>query len=226
MERFSKKQESIVRSQEALDHGDFGTVYKNSDGTLTKVFDYDMFKCPPDIMIKLKELHLASIYKLYRFYYRANKGKRYIKAYDMGYIEPEDVSILDIKISKLKLNIRKLFEDMETLSKNSIIVSDIRKRNTIINSEGIHLIDCDGFRIDYRFTVDMIRNYNIKRLYELLHEIFFSALDENKERSFENDINDLHMFVSLHELFKNNSYMEAFDKIEGYDTIREYLIRK
>ncbi|MBP5684798.1 MAG: hypothetical protein J6X02_06045 [Bacilli bacterium] len=219
MKKLSKKDEEIIRSRKELDHGDFGTVYINDDGTLTKVFNYEMYKCPVDIMIKLRELNLDFFYGIGKIYYRLDGNNKYVKGYVLYNIEPENINILDIKLTKLIINLRKLIESFEILSRNSILVHDVREKNTIINSEGIHIIDCDGFRFDYNFTFEMIENYNLKQLYRLFYDLFLDAVSKK-------GLNSRVLSFKIYDLFKNNFFNADLNEFNGYETMGEYLAKK
>ena len=201
-----------------FDHGSFGVIYENSDGTLTKVMRFD--NTSPYVILKIRELNLENFYHVLEIKTNTIKSttKEYLQAYRMDKILREDVDLLEDN-NYLISNIRILINSFNTLTDNYILVNDLHEDNIIINKDGMHMIDCETYRYYPEYQVEQIKEYNLRKLRELLYDVLSVRLNRKCRLGFLKQ-------VRLKELFDNPDLEEILKILEPYSSVMEYVKKK
>ena len=200
-----------IEGKKEFNHGSYGVIYENDDGSLTKVMRFDTIDPYP--MIKIKELNLKNFYKIYDILVQNNGTYNYLKAYKMNKIVPDDTTLLDSKIDYFVTNIRIIMESLKVLSDNYILSYDLHDGNIIINKNSITVIDCDSYKYNPEYPKELIYNHN---------------LEEFKRTIFEQIIKELPIISiirkrKLKELFRDNDLDSILNKVSSSNSINEYL---
>ena len=114
-----------------------------------------------------------------------------IAGYTMKYINGENGNcIMNLNSGFFVEQLEKIFDELDILSKENIVIDDLHVDNILVNEDGIYFIDCDGYnfknRLDYyknfidsNFCVNMF-------LKELFFRNGFKKYDYRMEKLFDN----------------------------------------
>ena len=200
-----------IKGKKEFNHGSYGIIYENSDGTLTKVMRFDT--TDPYPIIKIRKLNLENFYKIYDVLVKNNGTYSYLSAYKMNKILPDDTSLLDSKIDYFITNIRIIMNGLKTLSENHILTYDLHEENIIINKDGITVIDCDSYKYNPEYDKDLIYKNNLAELKRTIFEQLIKELPSisviRKRR--------------LIALFRDYELDDILDVVSSSNSINEYL---
>lgn len=191
-----------------FNHGSFGIIYDNKDGTLTKVMRFDTTS--PDVILKIKELNLDNFYKIIDVLTLNNGKYDYLKAYKMEKIEDDKVNLSKVSIKFFIDNIKKLMNSLRILSDNYILVYDLYDDNLIINKEGMYVIDCDSYKYVPEYEKDLV---------------YYNNLEHLKKAIFEHLYKNTNIFRrgKLCKFFEENDLDSILDKVADSSSVSEYL---
>lgn len=138
-----KPVEYNLDSMPLLGKGMFGKVYKASDETCLKCFNYEQKQNERPLKI-IRDLSLPSFYDIYSFYYTGEEG---LIGYLMKFYPKEDIDILGIHKDYLLKNFEQMYEDFGLISQNSMDIVDLNYNNIIFTEEKMIIIDADLYRL-------------------------------------------------------------------------------
>ena len=197
-----------IEDKKEFNHGSYGIIYDNFDGTLTKILRFDTTS--PDAILKIKELNLDNFYKIFDVLILNNGKHDYLKAYKMEKILEEPINLNKVPMDFLITNIKVLINSMKLLSDNYIIVNDLHEDNLIINKDGIYVIDCDSYKYNREYDKELIYYSNVEYLKKAIYEHLYKDTNIFKRRK-------------LSKLFKEFDLFTILNKIENSNSIHEYL---
>lgn len=177
-----------------FDEGTCGYIYRYDDKVLKVYKDLCSFryKLKRRNFNLLKKLDVPSLPKLDEFFFSFKMGslfKERISAYTMNYIERNDFDILVCDKKFLYEMVYKLDYSIMKLSENDIVLYDIKRLNTILNDDGINLIDVDLYHkkdLFYMFYNSNVYNVNKALIIGLINQyIFYSAESRELPNAFD-----------------------------------------
>lgn len=177
-----------------FDEGTCGYIYRYGDKVLKVYKDLCSFryKLQRRNFNLLKKLDVPSLPKLDEYFFSFKIGslmKERVSAYTMDYIERKDFDILTCDKKFLYEIVTKLDYSIMQLSENDIVLYDIKRLNTILNDDGINLIDVDLYHkkdIFYMFYNSKIYNVNKALIIGLLNQyIFYSAVEKDLKNAYD-----------------------------------------
>ena len=220
---------------EYLNHGKCANVFRFYDIILKEYFSYTTEQCRLNlemfkILKDIKNKHFIELINIYSCMDIINLLKYYVKPscfktdmYTARYYVDEGINVLTESINYLLDNFRELEILFEEFSKNNICTSDLKRSNSIINSNGIIIIDPDLFYIS-----SMSQNYIITKNKKMLLDLFLDiclkcAIEEQHSKQIINKIiNDL---VNI-EVDKNTDITyEIYKKLSYVKRPIDYLIK-
>ena len=197
-----------MEDRKEFNHGSYGIIYENDDGTLTKVMRFDTTS--PDVILKIKELNLDNFYKIYDVLTLNNGKYDYLKAYKMEKIEDDKVNLTRVSIEFFIDNIKKLMNSLRILSDNYILVYDLYDDNLIINKDGMYVIDCDSYKYVTEYEKDLVYYNNLEYLKKAIFEHLYKHTNILRRHK-------------LCMLFNNNDLDSILEKVKNSNSIHEYL---
>ena len=167
----------LPNETEELGSGAFGNVYQSDKDKCIKVFyDTGLEGINEGVMKTLRRLDLPSLYKLYSFYYDLNKK---FMGYEMKYYDEPEPHILEKPFSFYLDGYDQGRKDTVILSTQRISTCDLSPSNTIINDNGITLIDADLFyNSGEKLSIEDILSHNYFNLKNLYINLILSELSD------------------------------------------------
>ncbi len=192
-------------------------IYRYEDMILKKYWVCTQFAIEEkmfDVLSNIRNKHLMELYEIFRIikdgeceHYKElekKKGHLVIDGYTAKYYQAEKINPMTMDVNYLLHNIEGLKELIDIISENSIMMCDTKPDNTIINSEGIVLIDPDY----YYFTDEIvfyIKRHNYRELLLLLRMLFIDHAEEytSKIGAYFDDLTITHPERSIEQLEKD-----------------------
>lgn len=184
--------------------GCYGNIYKidSENGICLKelkvdvprpltIFDDSPTVISEDIFRYFKDFNEPNFCKLYDLLY--NKDKK-IVAYTMKYYKNTIDNILSMPVDYLVDNFSAIYDAMDRLAKDLVLVVDLHNNNMVLTDDKIVLIDFDKYRRDYDKSYDAILEINTCALYYAFSKMFNSALCKIGLSSADNKIMTLDLF--------------------------------
>ena len=164
-----------AKNMQFLKCGGCSEVFHNNSIIFKKYYKNckSIYRLTDDMFNILKDIHdpnfieLIDIYKkmnlIERFYY-SKEDLFNVDAYMAKYYIEDDTNVLYESISYLLDNFRKLDILFDIFSNNAILTDDIKRPNTIINKDGIVIIDPDLFYICKDKNLKLWNKQNLLKL--------------------------------------------------------------
>lgn len=158
-----------------LSSGNYGNAYKLNDKVVKLVFNdgsseqYDTVSC-------IKNLSLPNFYKLYNVLSCEKSGIKTFGGTISKFYSSEDVDIFLKPTDYLLDSFNSLHKSMVELGKNNIFVFDLNRANTIVNDNGIFVIDVDLYQ---RMMNNLPKNVISKNLFKLKCSVFYELMQSN-----------------------------------------------
>lgn len=145
------------------------TEYAISDDVFDRLCNIDN-----DNFIKLYELFTIIPDNEYeKMYARYQSGRKFFckDGYTAKYYQPDPINPILEPSTYLIKSIEELKALVDTLSNSKIMMTDTKVENTIIQNNGIIIIDPDYYKISNQ-SIEVIKKHNYKELLQLLKTIF------------------------------------------------------
>ena len=180
------KEISFTTTSKINNVGCFGNIYKVAEDDnicLKEIKDIDpstltIFDSLPtviceDIFNYFRNFNDPNFCKLYDLLY--NKDKKVV-AYTMKYYKSAIDNILSMPVDYLVENFSAIYDAMDRLAKDLVLVVDLHNRNMILTSDNIVVVDFDKYRREESKPYDVILGINTSALYYSFSKMLNSAL--------------------------------------------------
>ena len=194
-----------------IDEGEESLVYQYNDKALKIYRDVPRKKILSEEMIdKLKKIPTKRII--------LPKGKLYeeekLKGFYMPYVEGNRDEIYYYKKEKLVEELKRIYEDLKILGKESIVIDDLRISNFLCNEDSFYLIDAREYHLSKNIKDTTKINIDTFRIF-IFNDIIAEIM--RKEGKKEN--------IPLREIF-GKFRKEKYKSYKKYEEdILEYLIQ-
>ena len=189
MKYYSRDCKELSLNIEALSYlncGGCAEVQYNGKIIFKKYYDFTerQFRLSPEMFDILKTINNEHLMKIYEIYSKTNilkllsskigKTKFTVDAYTAKYYRDDDIDILATTKDYLLDNFRELEELFTAFTTNGIKPGDLKRDNTVLNSNGIILIDPDSFSISPDSNNDLVIK-NKKALLSLFKDLLLKC---------------------------------------------------
>ena len=168
--------------------GCFGNIYKVAEDDnvcLKEIKDVDLstltiFDSIPtvigeDIFNYFRDFNDPNFCKLYDLLY--NKDNKVV-AYTMKYYKVAIDNILSMPVDYLVDNFSAIYDAMDRLAKDLVLVVDLHNRNMVLTSDNIVLVDFDKYRREEGMSYDVRLDINTSALYYAFSRMLNDALNK------------------------------------------------
>ena len=168
--------------------GCFGNIYKVAEDDnvcLKEIKDVDLstltiFDSIPtvigeDIFNYFRDFNDPNFCKLYDLLY--NKDNKVV-AYTMKYYKGAIDNILSMPVDYLVDNFSAIYDAMDRLAKDLVLVVDLHNRNMVLTSDNIVLVDFDKYRREEGMSYDVRLDINTSALYYAFSRMLNDALNK------------------------------------------------
>ena len=168
--------------------GCFGNIYKVAEDDnvcLKEIKDVDLsaltiFDSVPtviseDIFNYFRDFNDPNFCKLYDLLY--NKDNKVV-AYTMKYYKSAIDNILSMPVDYLVENFSAIYDAMDRLAKDLVLVVDLHNRNMVLTSDNIVLVDFDKYRREEGMSYDVRLDINTSALYYAFSRMLNDALNK------------------------------------------------
>lgn len=181
------KEASFSLSDMINDTGCYGNVYRVMEDSniclkefkavgpkkpLT-IFDDSPTVISEDIFNYFRDFNDPNFCELYDLLY--DKDKKVI-AYTMKYYKSTIKSVLSMPVDYLVDNFSAVYDAMDKLAKDLVLVVDLHNRNMILTDDKIVLVDFDKYRREDSLPYDVILDINTSALYYAFSRMLSIAL--------------------------------------------------
>lgn len=170
-----------------LSSGNCGSAYLFNDCVI-KLVDSDGDMEQYDTVSCIKNLSLPNFYKLYSVLSCERNGIKTFGGTISKYYLSENVDMFLKPSDYLLDSFNSLYKSMSELGKNNIFVFDLNRANTIVNNDGIFVIDVDLYQ---RMSYNLPKNIISKNLFKMKCSIFYELLQSNFLNHHGNELKDL-----------------------------------
>ena len=207
--------------------GCFGNIYKVAEddnvclkeikdidpSTLT-IFDSLPTVISEDIFNYFRNFNDPNFCKLYDLLY--NKDKKVV-AYTMKYYKSAIDNILSMPVDYLVENFSAIYDAMDRLAKDLVLVVDLHNRNMILTSDNIVVVDFDKYRREKSKPYDVILGINTSALYYAFSKMLNDALSKIGIKTADN-------VLLVSELFSfGTDPLVLKRRLRGCKSIRDYF---
>ena len=221
------KEISFTTTSKINNVGVFGNIYKvaeDDDICLKEIKDIDpstltIFDSLPtviseDIFNYFRDFNDPNFCKLYDLLY--NKDRK-IVAYTMKYYKSAIDNILSMPVDYLVDNFSAIYDAMDRLAKDLVLVVDLHNRNMILTSDNIVLVDFDKYRREESKPYDVILGINTSALYYAFSKMLNDALSKIGMKTADN-------VLLVSELFSfGTDPLVLKRRLRGCKIIRDYF---
>lgn len=137
------------------------------------IFDDTPTVISEDIFNYFKNFNDPNFCKLYDLLY--DKDKKVV-AYTMKYYKSAIDNILSMPAEYLVDNFNAIYDAMDRLARDLVLVVDLHNRNMILTSDNIVVVDFDKYRREESKSYDAILDINTSALYYSFSKMLNSAL--------------------------------------------------
>lgn len=221
------KEISFTTTSKINNTGCFGNIYKVAEddniclkeikdidpSTLT-IFDSLPTVISEDIFNYFRNFNDPNFCKLYDLLY--NKDKKVV-AYTMKYYKSTIDNILSMPVDYLVENFSAIYDAMDRLAKDLVLVVDLHNRNMILTSDNIVVVDFDKYRREKSKPYDVILCINTSALYYAFSKMLNDALSKIGIKTADN-------VLLVSELFSfGTDPLVLKRRLSGCKSIRDYF---
>lgn len=221
------KEISFTTTSKINNVGCFGNIYKVAEDDnicLKEIKDIDpstltIFDSLPtviceDIFNYFRNFNDPNFCKLYDLLY--NKDKKVV-AYTMKYYKSAIDNILSMPVDYLVENFSAIYDAMDRLAKDLVLVVDLHNRNMIFTSDNIVVVDFDKYRREESKPYDVILGINTSALYYAFSKMLNDALSKIGIKTTDN-------VLLVSELFSfGTDPLVLKRRLSGCKSIRDYF---
>lgn len=221
------KEISFTTTSKINNVGCFGNIYKVAEddniclkeikdidpSTLT-IFDSLPTVISEDIFNYFRNFNDPNFCMLYDLLY--NKDKKVV-AYTMKYYKSAIDNILSMPVDYLVENFSAIYDAMDRLAKDLVLVVDLHNRNMILTSDNIVVVDFDKYRREESKPYDVILGINTSALYYAFSKMLNDALSKIGIKTTDN-------VLLVSELFSfGTDPLVLKRRLSGCKSIRDYF---
>ena len=189
-----------------------GLIYRYRDMILKKYWYCTEYAINEDVFNKLCIIdnnHFIKLYELFTIIsddeydekfakYKQGKINFSLAGYTAKYYQPDFINPLLEKSAYLINSIEGLKELVDILSNSKIMMDDTKIKNTIIQKNGIVIIDPDYYKLSNK-DIKFIKNNNNKELLQLLKTLFiqYSVLKKPNVLRFFTELDNIEPLQSI-----------------------------
>lgn len=181
------KEINFTTTSKINDTGCYGNIYRieEDDNICLKelkdvepkkpltIFDDTPTVISEDIFNYFKDFNDPNFCKLYDLLY--DKDKKVV-AYTMKYYKSAIDNILSMPVEYLVDNFNAIYDAMDRLARDLVLVVDLHNRNMILTSDNIVVVDFDKYRREESKSYDVILDINTNALYYAFSKMLNAAL--------------------------------------------------
>ena len=207
--------------------GCFGNIYevagddniclkeiKDIDPSTLTIFDSLPTVISEDIFNYFRNFNDPNFCKLYDLLY--NKDNKVV-AYTMKYYKSAIDNILSMPVDYLVENFSAIYDAMDRLAKDLVLVVDLHNRNMILTSDNIVVVDFDKYRREKSKPYDVILGINTSALYYAFSKMLNDALSKIGIKTADN-------VLLVSELFSfGTDPLVLKRRLRGCKSIRDYF---
>ena len=215
-----------ISKYDLLGSGQFGSAYQK-DGKVYKLLNAPGTSEQYENMCTIKNLNLPNFYKLYEVLFTKDGEKRDFAGTISKYYQKQDVDMFLMPTEYLTDSFNGLLESVRTLGKSGIAVSDLHTGNSIINKDGIFIIDTDLYGKKGFLSNHKILSQNELRLVSFLLDTLYGNFSDHHGQDYTweqiAEINSaIHILIS-NCIMNNESITE---KLSGIKYPMDYVTKK
>ena len=221
------KEISFTTTSKINNTGCFGNIYevagddniclkeiKDIDPSTLTIFDSLPTVISEDIFNYFRNFNDPNFCKLYDLLY--NKDKKVV-AYTMKYYKSAIDNILSMPVDYLVENFSAIYDAMDRLAKDLVLVVDLHNRNMILTSDNIVVVDFDKYRREKSKPYDVILGINTSALYYAFSKMLNDALSKIGIKTADN-------VLLVSELFSfGTDPLVLKRRLRGCKSIRDYF---
>lgn len=152
----------------------YSNIYRVSEEECIKIFKSTSDELTLEILSLIRSLNLPGFYSIHDFYFDKNKD---FKAYTMKYYQKEDIDILTMPTDYTLSNLYAIYNAIERLTDENVVVDDLHSGNVVLNRDGITVIDADLYYQLLNAERYKLECKNLLALIYLFKDLYFDSLD-------------------------------------------------
>lgn len=186
----------VIKKGTKIGNGNNGTVYHMGDGKCLKIYRSSAWVNVDTLKI-IKDMEFNNYYKIYDMLY--DKDSKF-KGMIMKYYPQEEVNVLMMEKDYLLDNVNGLGKDILSLIKKGIFIVDLNIDNTIINRDGITVVDTDLYIYREDYDRDLLNRMGYATFRSLVKSIIIDGI------SIDNPMEDVSKYKAVVENLVGNPF--------------------
>ena len=166
----------IIKKGNKIGNGNNGTVYQMDNDKCLKIYRSSAWVNVDTLKI-IKDMKFNNYYKIYDMLYDKDSN---FKGMIMKYYPQEEVNVLMMEKDYLLDNVNGLGRDILSLIEKGIFIVDLNIDNTIINRNGITVIDADLYIYREDYDRDLLGRMGYATFRSLVKSIIIDSISMDK----------------------------------------------
>ena len=166
----------IIKKGNKIGNGNNGTVYQMDNDKCLKIYRSSAWVNVDTLKI-IKDMKFNNYYKIYDMLYDKDSN---FKGMIMKYYPQEEVNVLMMEKDYLLDNVNGLGRDILSLIEKGIFIVDLNIDNTIINRNGITVVDTDLYIYRADYDRDLLGRMGYATFRSLVKSIIIDSISMDK----------------------------------------------
>ena len=166
----------IIKKGNKIGNGNNGTVYQMNNDKCLKIYRSSAWVNVDTLKI-IKDMKFNNYYKIYDMLYDKDSN---FKGMIMKYYRQEEVNVLMMEKDYLLDNVNGLGRDILSLIEKGIFIVDLNIDNTIINRNGITVVDTDLYIYREDYDRDLLGRMGYATFRSLVKSIIIDSISMDK----------------------------------------------
>lgn len=166
----------IIKKGNKIGNGNNGTVYQMDNDKCLKIYRSSAWVNVDTLKI-IKDMKFNNYYKIYDMLYDKDSN---FKGMIMKYYPQEEVNVLMMEKDYLLDNVNGLGRDILSLIEKGIFIVDLNIDNTIINRNGITVVDTDLYIYREDYDRDLLGRMGYATFRSLVKSIIIDSMSMDK----------------------------------------------
>lgn len=166
----------IIKKGNKIGNGNNGTVYQIDNDKCLKIYRSSAWVNVDTLKI-IKDMKFNNYYKIYDMLYDKDSN---FKGMIMKYYPQEEVNVLMMEKDYLLDNVNGLGRDILSLIEKGIFIVDLNIDNTIINRNGITVVDTDLYIYREDYDRDLLGRMGYATFRSLVKSIIIDSISMDK----------------------------------------------
>ena len=166
----------IIKKGNKIGNGNNGTVYQMNNDKCLKIYRSSAWVNVDTLKI-IKDMKFNNYYKIYDMLYDKDSN---FKGMIMKYYRQEEVNVLMMEKDYLLDNVNGLGRDILSLIEKGIFIVDLNIDNTIINRNGITVVDADLYIYREDYDRDLLGRMGYATFRTLVKSIIIDSISMDK----------------------------------------------